>query len=152
MLNGTIPDQLYSLTGLQILDLSNNRLTGQISSSIGNLVNLERLNLGHNSLTGLIPDQISQLTKLQSLSLNYNLLNGQFPSISAPPALGYCYMTPNQFQSCPDPSVTANPNSLAFQCSINCSVQDKKKSSANRVLVGYSTMSFVVIYSLGLFL
>ncbi|KAG0745162.1 hypothetical protein G6F23_004623 [Rhizopus arrhizus] len=152
MLNGTIPEQIYSLTKLQTLDLSNNRFTGQISSNIGNLVNLHRLNLGRNSLTGPIPDQLAQLTKLQSLTLNYNLLNGRFPSITAPSNLGYCHMTPNQFQSCPDPSVTENPNSLAFQCSIDCITKTtKNKNSANRTLVGYSSL-LVMISSLVLFL
>lgn len=49
----------------------------------------------------------------------------------APPALGYCYMTPNQFQSCPDQSIVNNPQSLAFQCSVDCVVKtNKKKNSA----------------------
>ncbi|KAI8888440.1 L domain-like protein [Backusella circina FSU 941] len=120
MLNGTIPEQIYSLVNLQYLDLSNNRLTGSISSNIGNLVNLVKLSLGHNGLTGQIPNQIGKLVKLESLNLNYNSLNGQFPSVDAPPALGYCYMTPNQFQSCPDDSVIQNPQSLAYQCSVDC--------------------------------
>lgn len=121
--------------------MSNNRLTGPISAKIGNLVNLKRLNLGHNALNGAIPNEIERLTKLESLSLNYNALNGQFPSIMAPPALGYCYMTPNQFQSCPDQSIVNNPQSLSFQCSVDCLLKrNKKKSAADITQTGYTTL------------
>ena len=87
-------------------------------------------NLGHNGFSGPIPNEIERLTKLESLIMNYNTFNGQFPSSMAPNALGYCYMTPNQFQSCPDQSIIANPQSLAFQCSVDCIVKSKKKKSA----------------------
>jgi hypothetical protein len=79
------------------------------------------------------------------------MLNGQFPSVMAPPSLGYCYMTPNQFQSCPDQSIVENPNSLAFQCSINCIIKkDKKKSDASHNFMAYSTFITLLATSLAL--
>ena len=75
-------------------------------------------------------------------------MNGQFPSSMAPPALGYCYMTPNQFQSCPDQSIINNPQSLAFQCSVDCVVNNKKKKSnaiGNQLgLFNCSLMAFLI--------
>ncbi|KAL9553166.1 hypothetical protein MBANPS3_003416 [Mucor bainieri] len=154
MLNGSIPEEIYSLLKLQVLDLSNNRLTGNLSPKLGQLVNVKKLNLGHNAITGPIPSQIDQLTKLESLNLNYNALNGQFPSSMAPPALGYCYMTPNQFQSCQDLSIVNNPQSLAFQCSVDCVVKtNKKKNSAAANQVNISVLALTILMAaVGLFM
>lgn len=76
------------------------------------------------------------------------MLNGQFPSVMAPPALGYCYMTPNQFQSCPSADVVNNPQSLAFQCSVDCVVKSKKKSAASRATASLTAFFGVLIATL----
>ena len=55
-LNGNIPKQLGSLTNLQSLDLSDNRLTGSIAAELLDLANLQELYLGGNLLTGCVPD------------------------------------------------------------------------------------------------
>ena len=55
-LNGNIPKQLGSLTNLQSLDLSDNRLTGSIAAELLDLSNLQKLYLGGNLLTGCVPD------------------------------------------------------------------------------------------------
>lgn len=86
--------------------------------------------LGHNGLSGIIPDGIGALSKLQFLMINYNQLNGQFPSVMASAPLGYCYATPNQFQTCPDASIANNTNSLAFQCNIDCVLSYSRPSAA----------------------
>ena len=87
--------------------------------------------LGHNALSGTIPDELGQLVNLEFLTLNYNQLNGQFPSFMAPRQLGYCYMTPNQFQLCPDESIANNPDSMAFQCAVHCAKVGQHTSDAN---------------------
>ena len=55
-LNGNIPKQLGSLTNLQSLDFSDNRLTGSIAAELLDLANLQELYLGGNLLTGCVPD------------------------------------------------------------------------------------------------
>ena len=55
-LNGNIPKQLGSLTNLESLDLSDNKLTGTIPTELGSLANLQELYLGGNLLTGCVPD------------------------------------------------------------------------------------------------
>ena len=55
-LNGRIPTELGSLTNLQSLDLSDNRLTGSIAAELLDLANLQELYLGGNLLTGCVPD------------------------------------------------------------------------------------------------
>ncbi|TVU24908.1 hypothetical protein EJB05_27373, partial [Eragrostis curvula] len=47
---------LSQLRGLEILDLSNNNLSGKISKSLGNLTVLCYLNLSFNTFAGELPD------------------------------------------------------------------------------------------------
>ncbi|XP_050370829.1 probable LRR receptor-like serine/threonine-protein kinase At1g56130 [Argentina anserina] len=79
-----IPDELYSLTFLQYLNLEKNYLTGPISPSVGNLSRITYLNLGHNDLSGEIPKDIVKLTNLTFLALGTLNLSG-----SLPPEIGY---------------------------------------------------------------
>ena len=83
-LDGTIPAELGDLTGLQRLDLFENRLTGPIPAELGRLVKLQSLNLSDNRLTGQIPSQLGVLGELRSLFLQRNDLVGVIPS-----ALGF---------------------------------------------------------------
>jgi len=55
-LNGTLPDELGSLTYLRALNLSSNKLSGAIPNTLTNLNELHILVIGHNKLTGTIPD------------------------------------------------------------------------------------------------
>ncbi len=82
-LNGRIPPELGSLTGLEWLFLTSNSLTGSIPSSLGNLSNLTHLGLDDNNLSGSIPSSLGNLSRLQVLALGYNELTG-----SIPPELG----------------------------------------------------------------
>ena len=61
-LNGKIPNQLGSLTNLQRLNLSDNRLTGTIPTELGSLANLQELYLGGNLLTGCVPDGLRDVS------------------------------------------------------------------------------------------
>ena len=71
-LNGTIPEEIYELEYLQVLNLEANELHGSISSKIGNLKALSLLDLRTNSFTGTIPGEIGNITNLESLLLQEN--------------------------------------------------------------------------------
>jgi hypothetical protein len=76
---GDIPASLYTLTALQVLDLSANRLSGDLTG-IASLVDLQYLSLGRNELAGTIPDAFAPLDKLETLDLSHNKLRGTVPA------------------------------------------------------------------------
>ncbi|KAJ4843810.1 hypothetical protein Tsubulata_028519 [Turnera subulata] len=78
-LDGEIPREVTSLTGLWNLNLSRNNLTGQIPSDIGNLTLLASLDLRRNRLSGPIPTSITYLNYLSYLNLSFNHLSGHIP-------------------------------------------------------------------------
>ncbi|MBS4169376.1 hypothetical protein NEOC95_000080 [Neochlamydia sp. AcF95] len=67
-----LPPEIWQLSQLQTLNLSNNQLT-TLSPKIGQLSNLQKLDISNNLLTA-IPAEIGQLTKLQKLDSSNNLL------------------------------------------------------------------------------
>lgn len=70
---GYLPEELGQLTGLQVLNCSNNEgLTGSIPSSIGNLTALEELRLYNCNLTGTLPSELLTLTNLRIFEASYN--------------------------------------------------------------------------------
>ncbi|KAM3295407.1 hypothetical protein ACQJBY_037975 [Aegilops geniculata] len=64
----------------KVLDLSNNKLTGEIPLDIGQLKALLSVNFSFNDLTGQIPQSICNLTKLQVLDLSSNNLTRAIPA------------------------------------------------------------------------
>ncbi|KAJ1410835.1 Serine/threonine-protein kinase, active site [Sesbania bispinosa] len=76
-LTGSVPDNLPK--SLQLIDLSDNRLTGALSHSIGSLTELTKLSLGKNQLSGRIPAEILSCSKLQLLDLGSNSFFGEIP-------------------------------------------------------------------------
>ncbi|XBI45488.1 hypothetical protein VPH35_109946 [Triticum aestivum] len=64
----------------KVLDLSNNKFTGEIPREIGQLKSLLSLNLSSNDLTGQLPQSICNLTSLLALDLSNNNLMGPIPS------------------------------------------------------------------------
>ena len=79
-LNGNLPMELGTLSGLQVLSLSGNRLKGTIPDELGNLSNLTELSIDNNELNGSIPEELGDLSKLETLALNDNRLSGAIPS------------------------------------------------------------------------
>nr|XP_048333675.1 receptor-like protein EIX2 [Ziziphus jujuba var. spinosa] len=79
-LSGILPSFLSSLYIIRTLRLSNNRFSGMIPL-LQNCTGLQFLDLGNNKLSGNIPTWIGQsLERLQVLRLKSNKLNGSMPS------------------------------------------------------------------------
>jgi hypothetical protein len=77
-LMGDIPDELYLLTSLSRLQVSNNTgLTGKISFAVGRMSNLTSFDASDTSLSGSIPESLFSLTKLQYLDLHRGNFNGR---------------------------------------------------------------------------
>ncbi|KAM3696001.1 hypothetical protein ACJW31_06G004700 [Castanea mollissima] len=79
-LSGEIPKEVVSLQGLQSLNLSFNILTGRIPENIGDMRSLESIDFSINQLSGKIPQSMSSLTFLSQLNLSNNQLIGRIPS------------------------------------------------------------------------
>ena len=71
-LTGEIPENIWNLEKLSDLRLKKNQITGEISKSIGKLTNLVYLNLSGNQLTGTVPEIITSLESLNWLFLKDN--------------------------------------------------------------------------------
>ncbi|KAJ8542260.1 hypothetical protein K7X08_017126 [Anisodus acutangulus] len=82
-IHGPIPESLCQPTTnvLQVLDLSNNSLSGTIQRNLGNCKSLIYLNLGQNKLTGSIRKELEPVTSLRYLDLNGNQFEGSFPRV-----------------------------------------------------------------------
>ncbi|XP_057761110.1 receptor-like protein EIX2 [Arachis stenosperma] len=101
-LDGLIPEELSSLSGLHGLNLSYNNLSGEIPETIGDMRSLESLDFSHNHLFGAIPNSMSSLTFLSHLNLSNNNFSGPIPR-------------GNQFQVLDDPLIySGNP----FLCGV----------------------------------
>jgi Leucine-rich repeat (LRR) protein len=79
-LSGAIPDSLYYMENLLVLDLRYNQLAGPIPPSLTNLSRLTQLYLHCNKLSCEIPEDIGKLAQLTILDLRNNQLIGTLPS------------------------------------------------------------------------
>ncbi|XBH94114.1 hypothetical protein VPH35_084950 [Triticum aestivum] len=77
---GEIPEEIASLFGLKLLNISHNQFSGKIPDKIGLLRGLESLDLSFNELYGEIPWSLTEITTLSHLNLSYNNLSGRIPS------------------------------------------------------------------------
>ncbi|OAY23126.1 receptor-like protein kinase 7 [Manihot esculenta] len=75
-IGGTIPSDIGNLSELVSLELSDSNITGEIPSQIGMLKNLWQLELYNNSLTGKLPVEFGNLTKLEKFDASMNYLEG----------------------------------------------------------------------------
>ncbi|KAL4613947.1 hypothetical protein ACB092_07G019500 [Castanea dentata] len=76
-LEGTIPDSLFSLPSLQLLQLSNNQFSGRLEFNVSSTL-LNTLDLSSNNLEGPVPTSVFQLKGLKLLSLSSNNFSGPF--------------------------------------------------------------------------
>lgn len=137
-LDGVIPEELSSLTGLVNLNLSRNNLTGTIPQNIGAIQKLESLDLSINALSGEIPSSLSDLNSLSHLNLSYNNLSGRIPS-------------GNQLQALANPSYiyVGNVGLCGPPLSKNCSSGDNSTTVQLR-LHGGKGLSDMMFFYLGL--
>jgi len=76
-IEGTIPEELGTLTMLENLVLKNHpRLGGKIPAGLGELTVLGQLGLYNNALTGGIPNELYSATHLNYINLQNNQLQG----------------------------------------------------------------------------
>ncbi|KAK9085713.1 hypothetical protein Sjap_026124 [Stephania japonica] len=86
--HGQLPESLCSVGRLQVLDLSNNSLSGSIQSCIEGMGGgLKVLNLQRNRLSSTMNASLPKDCALRTFDLNGNQLEGQLSS-----SLGYCTM------------------------------------------------------------
>ncbi|KAJ3189594.1 Sterile alpha and TIR motif-containing protein 1 [Irineochytrium annulatum] len=78
-LSGKIPDQLFQISALKELDVSQNNLTGGLSQDWGGLQQLMYFYAQSNQLTGSVPAFTSPV--LSALYLKSNALSGSLPPL-----------------------------------------------------------------------
>ncbi|CAN6576106.1 unnamed protein product [Malus baccata var. baccata] len=79
-IHGIIPESVCKATSLEVLDLSNNSLSGMIPQCLTAINGpLAVLDLRRNKLSGTLPDNFPENCSLQTLDLNGNVIGGQFP-------------------------------------------------------------------------
>ncbi|KAF3653553.1 hypothetical protein T459_15455 [Capsicum annuum] len=79
---GSLPESFCHASNiLQVLDLSNNSLSGTIRRNLGNCRSLIYLNLGQKKLPGSVTEEFEHITSLRYLDLNGNQFEGSFPAV-----------------------------------------------------------------------
>lgn len=76
---GLLPEEIGSLSELEVLILNDNQFNGVIPSELGNLFNLRQLELGENNFYGSLPVDLSNLANLDTLNLKSNHFDGCIP-------------------------------------------------------------------------
>nr|VDC79975.1 unnamed protein product [Brassica rapa] len=141
---GKIPSSLCELTGLETLNLRNNRfsgslpkcwrpsselyeidasensISGQIPESLCNCSGITHVHLGGNKLTGKLPSWLSKLSSLSMLRLPSNSFDGQIPDdLCSAPSLHILDLSENKLSG-PVPKCIGNLTAI-IRDSINLS-------------------------------
>uniref|UniRef100_A0A175YFV4 Leucine-rich repeat-containing N-terminal plant-type domain-containing protein n=1 Tax=Daucus carota subsp. sativus TaxID=79200 RepID=A0A175YFV4_DAUCS len=107
--SGDVPDSLGNLKGLKLLNLSYNKLSGYIPQSFGDLESIETLDLSYNNISGTIPQSFRKLEQLSVLDVSNNKLSGKIPR-------------GGQMDTMNDPTYFANNSGLCgMQIRVKCS-------------------------------
>ena len=69
---GPIPSELFHLTALKTLDLSDNKFTGPLPTELAALKNLSTIDVSDNELTGPIPVEFGDMIQLVHLDVHGN--------------------------------------------------------------------------------
>lgn len=97
----SLPEHLFSMSALQVLDLSTNNMNGYLPSSISQInTNLQFVSLYGNKIKGSIPSGIANLQNLIHLDLSNNTLTGLIPTeIGDMKNLTYLFLSNNPWLS-----------------------------------------------------
>ncbi|KAF5178148.1 Receptor like protein [Thalictrum thalictroides] len=80
LLTGNISPMFCSSISLQVLDVSNNSLSGMLPQCLGNFSdNLRLLLLGSNSFLGLLPQTYTNRSNLRVIDVSQNKMQGKIP-------------------------------------------------------------------------
>ncbi|KAE8801995.1 LRR receptor-like serine/threonine-protein kinase GSO1 [Hordeum vulgare] len=97
---GTFPRNLSG--NVKIMDLHDNKMSGELDTSLWDLPRLEALSLARNSLSGDIHPEICKLTSLQLLDLSDNYFTGCIPNCSVTLSLYYLDISGNLLSGFPN--------------------------------------------------
>jgi Leucine-rich repeat (LRR) protein len=78
--SATLPENLGSIAGLRVLNLSGDSLAGIIPRSLAQAPSITELDLSNNQLADSVPNFLTNLANLRILRLNNNRLTGVIPS------------------------------------------------------------------------
>ncbi|KAM1182226.1 hypothetical protein ACFX19_000755 [Malus domestica] len=80
MFVGEFPSSLKNCTGLRVIDLGNNTLSGPIPKWLGvSFQDLVILMLSSNQFNGSMPSQLCRLSRIQILDFSMNNISGGIP-------------------------------------------------------------------------
>ena len=117
---GSLPNQLWKLTALKSLNMTNNFFTGSISTVVGNSLRLVDFLLSYNSLMGTLPAALSKLKYLSNLDVSGNLLSGTIPAWLGQLAnLTYLLLSSNSFSKTIPSTVYSLSELIVFNVSTN---------------------------------
>jgi Leucine-rich repeat (LRR) protein len=99
---GTLPRNISG--NVSVMDLHNNKMSGELDTSLWNFPLLEALNLASTGLTGDIRPGICTLTSLRMLDLSDNHFTGRIPNCDITLPLSFLTVSGN--------SLSGNPNAI----------------------------------------
>ncbi|KAI3815225.1 hypothetical protein L1987_14886 [Smallanthus sonchifolius] len=119
-LTGTIPSWVFLLPSLQQLNLANNSFTGiEISKPLNS--NLIAVDAGYNKIVGDLSVNFSEYPMLSSLSLRYNKLHGPIPSeYSRKMKLRRLFLDGNYLNGMPPKEFFSGKSSVSGSLGDNC--------------------------------
>lgn len=121
-LTGTVEAWFFSLPSLQQVDLANNGFTRVEISKPKNLESdLVAVDLGYNKIEGNVPVNFGEYPVLSSLSLRYNRLRGPIPlEYSKKMSLKRLYLDGNFLNGLPPPEFFSGKEAVSGSLGDNC--------------------------------